>query len=623
MLRVGATPQVIENLLADFLTRYRRRHPGVEVHLVEDGGARLPGRLERGDVHLAHMPAGDDRFHGRLLYPMHVLAVLPETHRLGRRAVLEIADLADEPLLLLRRGFASREWFNAACQVAHIRPRVLLESAAPHTLVALARADYGIALVPSTVRIARDGVRVVPVVHRGAIDRQMGGHRLGSATIPRSLRRAVRRGARGRRSAALSRARPRPPCSSLAATERADSQFLAMIAGPRCSGGKAGVSCLAGQSDTGRKTTMRQARFMAVSLAAVGMLAAWQSCHAQDQLKIAVGGRGIGETFVTEVGYKAGLFNKHNLVLDIFYTDGGGETQQAVISNSAQIGIASGFLGAMGVFAKGAPVRVIGGSYTGGAQVFWYVPAASPIKAARDLDGKTVAYSNNGSSTHAGVLALAEALQAQLQADPTGNAAATMTAAMSGQVDAGWAGAPFGVAELEAGKTRMIMKSSDAPDFDKQTSRVIIANAVELKARPDAFVRFMRGYRDALVLDLFVARRAQGLCSIRQAAGGDRQAGIAGRTGRQFRAMISRSPRCTAGVAGRRPTRRRSGIVGRRALRMERRRRREMGVPTRTPPMRSNGSRRRPSASATRSGRLSARPHDCHSATMSLPSAAR
>ena len=107
----------------------------------------------------------------------------------------------------------------------------------------------------------------------------------------------------------------------------------------------------------------------------------WQTCHAQDRLKIAVGGRGIGETFVTEVGYKAGLFNKHNLALDIFYTDGGGETQQAVISNSAQIGIASGFLGAMGVFAKGAPVRVIGGSYTGGAQVFWYVPADSPIKA--------------------------------------------------------------------------------------------------------------------------------------------------------------------------------------------------------------------------------------------------
>src|SRR6478736_7665 len=51
ILRVAATPQVIENLLADFLVRYRRRHPGVEVHLVEDGGVRLIDRLERGEVH--------------------------------------------------------------------------------------------------------------------------------------------------------------------------------------------------------------------------------------------------------------------------------------------------------------------------------------------------------------------------------------------------------------------------------------------------------------------------------------------------------------------------------------------------------------------------------------------
>jgi NitT/TauT family transport system substrate-binding protein len=243
---------------------------------------------------------------------------------------------------------------------------------------------------------------------------------------------------------------------------------------------------------------MWRARLMAGAFAAAATFAAGESCHAEDRLKIAVGGRGIGETFVTEVGYKAGLFDKHNLALDIFYTDGGGETQQAVISNSAQIGIASGFLGAIGVFAKGAPVRVIGGSYTGGSQVFWYVPANSTITSPQDLDGKTVAYSNNGSSTHAGVLALQKHYNVRFKPTPTGNAAATMTAAMSAQVDVGWAGAPFGVAELEAGKTRLIMKSSDAPDFDKQTSRVIIANANELKARPDVFVRFMRGYRDSL-----------------------------------------------------------------------------------------------------------------------------
>ena len=58
------------------------------------------------------------------------------------------------------------------------------------------------------------------------------------------------------------------------------------------------------------------------AVAALALLAAGQACLAEDHLKIAVGGRGIGETFVTEVGYKAGMFKKQNLVLDIFYTDG-------------------------------------------------------------------------------------------------------------------------------------------------------------------------------------------------------------------------------------------------------------------------------------------------------------
>jgi LysR family transcriptional regulator, cyn operon transcriptional activator len=168
ILRIGATPQVIENLLAPFLTQYRRRHPGVEVHFVEDGGVRLHGRLERGDVHLVLTASASTPFRDRLLYPMHVLAVLSPKHPLARRATLEVAELADEPLLLLRRDFGSREWFEIACQMAHVRPNVLLESAAPHTLVALAATGYGIAILPSNAQVPPRAARAMPLVHRGA-----------------------------------------------------------------------------------------------------------------------------------------------------------------------------------------------------------------------------------------------------------------------------------------------------------------------------------------------------------------------------------------------------------------------------------------------------------------------
>ena len=233
------------------------------------------------------------------------------------------------------------------------------------------------------------------------------------------------------------------------------------------------------------------------ALLAFGLLAA-EHALAQDNLKVAIGNRLVGETFVTELGHNAGIFKKHGLVLDIFYTDGGGETQQAVISNSAQIGVAVGFQGALSVFAKGAPVRVIGSSFTGGTQMFWYVPAGSPIRSAQDTEGKTVAYSTNGASTHLSVLALQKHTGVKFKPTATGNAAATFTQVMSGQIDVGWAGAPFGIQALEEGRIRVVMKASDPPDLNKQTVRLIIANAAELQRRKDVCVRFMRGYRDTL-----------------------------------------------------------------------------------------------------------------------------
>ena len=59
----------------------------------------------------------------------------------------------------------------------------------------------------------------------------------------------------------------------------------------------------------------------------------------------------------------------------------------------------------MAAFAKGAPIRVIAASMTGANDLYWYVPADSPIKALQDANDKTIAYSTRGSSTNAIVLA--------------------------------------------------------------------------------------------------------------------------------------------------------------------------------------------------------------------------
>ena len=167
-LRIGATPQVMQAVLAPFLAHYLRRRPGIEVQLVEEGGASLSGLVERGDVDLAlAIPRGGEPFEGRLLFPVRVLAAMLPTHRLGQRAVIDIAELRDEPVLLLRAGFASRELFDAACRVAGVRARVVLESGDAHSLLALAAAGRGLAIVPSTVRLPGRTLRGKLLVQAG------------------------------------------------------------------------------------------------------------------------------------------------------------------------------------------------------------------------------------------------------------------------------------------------------------------------------------------------------------------------------------------------------------------------------------------------------------------------
>ena len=167
ILRVAATSAVIESTLARFIGLFGRRNPGIEIQLVETGGLAMPERLEYGDVQVALMALDDARFRCRLLYPVYGLAVVGEKHRLAHRRTVEIVALADEPLVLLRGDFASRDWFETARRIAGIQAHVLLESSAPHAAIALARAGLGVAIIPSTALLSRGGVRGIPLSHRG------------------------------------------------------------------------------------------------------------------------------------------------------------------------------------------------------------------------------------------------------------------------------------------------------------------------------------------------------------------------------------------------------------------------------------------------------------------------
>src|SRR2546425_5053620 len=125
---------------------------------------------------------------------------------------------------------------------------------------------------------------------------------------------------------------------------------------------------------------------LAFALAAA-LITASSDALGQDTLRLAVGQRGLWDTAISEVGQRAGIFKKHGLTLELLYTQGAGETQQAVISGSVEIGVGVGIMGVLSAYSKGAPVRVIGAEATGAGDLFWYVKADSPVKTISDFNG--------------------------------------------------------------------------------------------------------------------------------------------------------------------------------------------------------------------------------------------
>jgi NitT/TauT family transport system substrate-binding protein len=126
---------------------------------------------------------------------------------------------------------------------------------------------------------------------------------------------------------------------------------------------------------------MNVPRVIQTLVCALWLAALPTAANAADVLKLAVGAPSNWDTCIPDIGQRAGIFARHGLALEILYTQGGGETMQAVISGSVDIGIGTGTQAVMGAFAKGAPVRILAAGTTGAGDLYWYVPADSPTMA--------------------------------------------------------------------------------------------------------------------------------------------------------------------------------------------------------------------------------------------------
>lgn len=169
LLRVGAIDSAAAGLLPQLLQDFRREQPDCAVQLLEDKTIRLLPKLMSGRLDLAILRP-PDHLDGKLewrflLYETAVVA-LPAHHDLAHHAVLTVADLADQAMIVPERRSRphSHDLTMQLFAEAGLAARIGQWAQEKHTIVNLVAAGIGIAIVPRwTARMRVSGVRFIPL----------------------------------------------------------------------------------------------------------------------------------------------------------------------------------------------------------------------------------------------------------------------------------------------------------------------------------------------------------------------------------------------------------------------------------------------------------------------------
>jgi len=194
-LQLGVTSLVAGYVLSDLLARYRRAHPAVEISAIEDNGDYLEHLLVGGKLDIAVMVTSNLR--DRMALQSEILEIsayrlwLPLGHPLATAEIINLADVATEPLIMLTVDEIEENTGKLLAALGTRPPQVAFRTRSVEAVRSLVATGAGVALLPDLVyrpwslegdRIeSRDISGALPVVQVGMVWRR-------GSTLPQAAR---------------------------------------------------------------------------------------------------------------------------------------------------------------------------------------------------------------------------------------------------------------------------------------------------------------------------------------------------------------------------------------------------------------------------------------------------
>ena len=172
---VIAAPLVLSStLLSPILAGFRQLYPGIELVLNDSLPEQVLPQVRTGtaDLGIGTFRRTEPDLQRVLLFREAMGAVFPASHPFARAAHVTWRDLATKPVLVLRRGSVFRDLAEGGFSAAGLTLDPAFEANYVGSLIGLAHAGLGVAIVPRYATALTDKNRIrwkrleKPVVHR-------------------------------------------------------------------------------------------------------------------------------------------------------------------------------------------------------------------------------------------------------------------------------------------------------------------------------------------------------------------------------------------------------------------------------------------------------------------------
>ena len=148
-LQLGIPPMIGSYLFPQIFHGFQRIHPKLELSIVEEGSLAIHEKLDRGEldlgiVILANAPSSLN------LLPIsrnQILVCLPPGHPLARCASIDIKDLQEQPLIMLKEDSYHRRIILSEFDKYQFLPRIILSSNQINTIKTLVSTGMGLSFL--------------------------------------------------------------------------------------------------------------------------------------------------------------------------------------------------------------------------------------------------------------------------------------------------------------------------------------------------------------------------------------------------------------------------------------------------------------------------------------------